>query len=721
MKKVLSISMLIFSGFISFSQEIPKRVAELVAKNTKFETISTFQSSDNKVGVDVLKIVNESTLAKINLEQVNKIVANQYQNIEIEIPYQGETIKVQLYQVNIFADGFHVDTDKEKNINYQKGVYYRGIVKDDMNSVASFSFFKDEFSGIISSSELNNLAIGKLQKPNNSEDYIIYTDKNLKMPKYFKCNVTTDTSKIQENNTISSQKSTVTTKCVTIYYEMDYDFYLANGSNTNTTTNWMSAAFNSLQTLYTNDGISIAFKSLFIWTTQDPYQGIGADSTAYLDKFEKVRPNFDANMGMQVGLKDGDLGGIAVVGLGNCNNNHSYCNLYFDYNAIPVYSYTIGLMAHEFGHTLSLAHTHACAWNGNNTPIDNCPSIATWYNSGSEGFSCYVPPGIIPRAQKGTFMSYCELVDVGINLANGFGPQPKQRAIDHIESRPCLGSTCINTCFNKITTASISNITSTTATLSWTEEANTISSKISIFPVSETSGNWITLTTNPQTITGLLPNTYYKILLKNACSEGLLDTKSMFVTSGDFCTGIQVTDSGGSTANYTNNENITRTIIPGDATTKAKITFTGFDLELNKDYLHIYNGSDATFKELTGSGLTGDTIPKSITSTAIDGSLTLNFESNENNVKAGYVATISCLIGTIDFSYSPNPTSNLLSIVSNVTIQNVTIYNVTGQLLYDSQLNDTKIDIDTSKYATGTYFVKLKFAEMEVHFKVLKI
>ena len=221
---------------------------------------------------------------------------------------------------------------------------------------------------------------------------------------------------------------------------MDYDFYLANGNNTITTTNWMSAAFNSLKTLYINDGISISFKSLFIWTTQDPYQGIGPTSLEYYYKFVAVRPNFDADMGMQVGLNDGDLGG-ATNGLGNCNG-HSYCNLYINYNAIPVYSYTIGLMAHEFGHTIGSPHTHSCVWNGNNTAIDNCPALATWFNSTSDGYSCYVPPGIMPFAAKGTIMSYCELVSVGINLGNGFGPQPKQRIINFIEIRSCLGTVC---------------------------------------------------------------------------------------------------------------------------------------------------------------------------------------------------------------------------------------------------------------------------------------
>ena len=74
------------------------------------------------------------------------------------------------------------------------------------------------------------------------------------IPKNFKCNELESDGEIQEKNIISSQNKSLTTKCVTVYYEMDYDFYLANGSSIYKTTNWMSAAFNSLQTLYNNDG-----------------------------------------------------------------------------------------------------------------------------------------------------------------------------------------------------------------------------------------------------------------------------------------------------------------------------------------------------------------------------------------------------------------------------------------------------------------------------------
>ena len=89
---------------------------------------------------------------------------------ELAIPYNGPIGKLDLYKVNLFAEGFHVDTDKAKNIAYDKGVHYRGIVKGDYNSVASFNFFPNELNGVASNDDLNNLVIGKLDKTNNVND-----------------------------------------------------------------------------------------------------------------------------------------------------------------------------------------------------------------------------------------------------------------------------------------------------------------------------------------------------------------------------------------------------------------------------------------------------------------------------------------------------------------------------------------------------------------------
>ncbi len=727
------LSILFLSFFATFSQqEISKKVIQLISKNTKFEAVSPLSASTNISDFETSKVVDKATFAKINLSEINKIVANKYENIELKIPYQGKSIAVQLYKVNLFAEGFHVDTDKSKNINYQKGTYYRGIIKEDLNSVACFNFFENECNGIISSNELSNLVIGKLEKANNISDYVIYRDEDLKISTNLDCH-TKDVAQSNDQKNNENQKNTQSTRCVTMYFEIDNNLYQSNSSNSTTTTNWMTSVYNNVQTLYNNDGITVSLKSLYIWTTPDPYEGIGTSSTDYKTKFHEIRPIFDGDVGQLIGIDPGGLGGVADTINGLCNsNNHSYSDVNFTYISVPTYSWTIQVITHEFGHLLGSPHTHACAWNGNNTPIDNCGPKAI--GSTGEGYSCYTPPGIIPSTTtKGTIMSYCHLISgVGISFNNGFGPQPKAKILNAVNNGTCLSTDCINTCVNKISSSNISNITNTTAAINWSEIGGTISAEISVFPISASSGTWTTPATNPYILNALLPNTYYKVLIRNVCSAGLIGPQSalVFATNGDFCSGITLTDSGGITGDYKDDETIIRTIIPSNPSAKAKITFTVFDLEKDYDYLHVYNGSDTTFPELSGTlGFTGNTIPAPIESTATDGSLTLKFVSDPGVVGAGYEATVSCstILGTndfasiIDFSYYPNPTTNSVSITSKTEISSIAVYNIAGQLLYQNKLDNLKTNVDISSFETGTYFFKLKFGEKEVNFKILKM
>lgn len=721
----------LISCFFGFSQqEVPKKVAELIARKAKFEVLTPFIETSNVSNSETSKVVDKASFATLNFDEVNKIVSNKYENIELEIPYQGKTIHAFLYKVNLFSEGFHVDTDKSKNINYQKGVYYRGMVKDDLNSIVSFNFFKNECNGIVSNTELSNLVIGKLEKANNVLDYIIYRDEDLKILNNSGCQTKDDVETEQK----TTQKNVQSTRCVTMYFEIDNNLYVSNGSNSTTTTNWMTSVYNNVQTLYNNDGITTSLKSMYIWTTLDPYQNIGTSSSAYLSKFHQVRPVFDGDVGQLVGIDPGGLGGVAANINGLCKtSNYSYSDVNFSYSAVPTYSWTVQVITHEFGHLLGSPHTHSCIWNGNNTAIDNCAAVGI--GASAEGYSCYVAPGIIPSATtKGTIMSYCHLVSgIGIGLSNGFGLQPKNRILNAVNNGTCLSTDCVSTCINKIISSNVLNINSTSATLNWTETGGTISSEVSVFPLSSTSGIWETPTTNSVVKNGLTPNTYYKAVFRNICSGGLIGATSsiIFVTSGDFCSGIPLTDSGGATGNYRDDELIVRTIIPTNPNAKAKITFTAFDLEVDYDYLNIYNGPNVTFPNLTGTalGFTGTTIPAPIESTATDGSLTLKFYSDSGVVNAGYEATVSCstVLGTntfdslIDFSYAPNPTTNAVSITSKTEISEVDVYSITGQLLYQSKPNDLRTNVDISSFSNGTYFFKLKFAEKEVNFKILKM
>jgi Subtilase family/Concanavalin A-like lectin/glucanases superfamily/Domain of unknown function (DUF5011)/Secretion system C-terminal sorting domain/CUB domain len=105
------------------------------------------------------------------------------------------------------------------------------------------------------------------------------------------------------------------------------------------------------------------------------------------------------------------------------------------------------------------------------------------------------------------------------------------------------------------------------------------------------------------------------------------------------CTAV-FTDSGTRFTNYSNNLTQTMTFVPATAGSSIKVDFTSFALELDFDYLYIYNGVGINAPLL---GIyTGNTLPASVTSSAAGGELTFRFTSDAEVIDSGWVAEISC-------------------------------------------------------------------------------
>lgn len=730
MKKLTTILALLCCFFAFSQNKVASKIRELNLSKTKFVPVFPLIPFESAPNARIEKTVAEAQLATIKTAIVNDVVAKGYQTIELQIPYHGNMLDLQLYKVDLFSEGFHVDTDKQKYISYNKGVYYRGIVKNDPSSLVSFNFFNGEFNGVVSNSSLSNLVVGRIDVPGNTSDYVIYEDQKMKVASPNDCHTSDEVTEYKDHKS-EDAKSPSSTKCVTTYFEIDNNLFVSNGSNTTTTTNWMTSVFNNMQTLYANEGITLALKSIYIWTSKDPYEGIGQNSTDYLYKFKEVRPVFDGDVGQLVGIDPGGLGGVSMGIGGLCTaNNYVYSDVFLSYSSVPTYSWTVMVVTHEFGHNIGSRHTHACAWNGNNTAIDNCAPYAM--GSSAEGYSCMTTPPTIPSSsEKGSIMSYCHLVGgVGISFANGFGPQPSSAILDFVDSRACLSTDCISVCVNGVSAVdALYNAASTSAVVSWTDMTNEDAWQVAVMPFSSSSASWTSVTSPTFTVNGLSPNTYYKFRVKPNCGSLTPSTREfVFLTSADYCNGITLTDTGGSTGNYKDNQNFVRTIVPNLTGNKIKLSFLSFSLERDYDYLYVYNGSSTSSPSFEANGYTGTTIPGPFESTSPDGALTIRFFSDSGQTSQGWVATTSCLANLgldensyLDYSYYPNPTNGLVTINSKDIISNVMVYNIEGRLLYSGEANNLTTQVDISNYASGTYFFKINVDNQIINFKIVKL
>ena len=241
-----------------------------------------------------------------------------------------------------------------------------------------------------------------------------------------------------------------------------------------------------------------------------------------------------------------------------------------------------------------------------------------------------------------------------------------------------------------------SAVTSTSATLAWTQPQNFDGSTASTWQVIAvlcgatapvaTNPSWITTTNNPYTFTALLPDTCYDFYVKAVCSPTDSSTLSNSTSATTQLTppvcGDIYTDNGGAAGDYLASSNVTTTIcptIPGELVT---VTFTSFDTESSFDGLYVYDG-DSSLAPIIDSGnpigfgfptptldmpgaYWGTTIPGPFTSSSADGCLTFVFKSDNSFNRDGWVANVTC-------APRPSCTKPKLLVFNNVTLVGATI------------------------------------------------
>ena len=373
----------------------------------------------------VRRVLETGTTAQLNHGKLSTLLALRPNEFTLEIPFGNSSLSIDLIAADVLSEDFAVFTGEGIHVEYRPGFYCRGIVTGNSNSVAAFSFFENEIFGIVSDSLLGNLVIARLEYANNTDQYIIYRDKDLLMQMEGYCHSSDDQLNLSRISSLTGLPPTsTTTNCVRLYYELDHQIFLNKGSVVNAA-NWITAVHNNVSVIYANDNINVALSSVYVWNSADPYTG--TNSNDQLTLFRSTRPSFNGDVGQLV-AHDGSFGGLGYLDALCRNIHYSYADVDYTYNAVPTYSWTVEVITHEFGHNLGSPHTHNCNWPVG--ALDDCYP--------TEG-GCAAGP---TPTNGGTIMSYCHLNATGINFSNGFGTYPSALIRSTVDNAPCLGTSC---------------------------------------------------------------------------------------------------------------------------------------------------------------------------------------------------------------------------------------------------------------------------------------
>ena len=360
---------------------------------------------------------------KYDPAELRSFNAESNQHVELDLPGIFEGLDIKLTEVQLFSPDFTLYEDRGELIRVEldMGTHYRGVIAGQENSLVHISVFGNGVYGSVYSPGLGRWNLGSLEA-----DQIAFVYPEKMQDKGTIC-ATPDDGYVYTMEEITPKlDQRAPGDPVEIFVEADYDVY-ANKGSLSAATNYMTAVFNEVASLYSMESVTILISDLVIQTKRTRYSG--GSSSGFLSAFQRKRTGWNGDLAILVNLAN--AGGIAASFNGLCNSNRSasmcYAGIDPTYANVPSYSWTVDVFAHELGHLFGSRHTHACVWNGNGTAIDGCYSV--------EG-SCPRPSFRGP----GTIMSYCHLSgNLGKDLSQAFGTQPGQVLRNSVASAGCLG------------------------------------------------------------------------------------------------------------------------------------------------------------------------------------------------------------------------------------------------------------------------------------------
>lgn len=393
-----------------------------------FESVNLFEQSNKDNSGIINSAVSQASFFKLDRTSLGQLNNRKSQNITLTIPTEAGNIELELCQVNFIPADFKILTSSGNTMPYKQGLYYQGIIKGDNSSIAAISIFENEVMGIVSNDK-GNYNLGAME--NDKNEYIYYNDRNLLKKFDFKCDVEDGYGEHyrEGNNKVKpAPNSSSTVNPVKMYYVCDYQMFLDKGSVSNVV-NFVTLVFNEVNLLYANANLQLALTAnMYVYDTPDPYRTYTTSQTAeILTAFGTDIKNDlrGGNLAQLLSTRTPVMGAIAWVNVlcqpyepGSHSGRYAFSELENSYNNVPIYSWTVEVIAHETGHNFGSSHTQACVWpvfsNGVLGAIDSCVD--------AEQGSCFSQTQPNPN---GTIMSYCHIPQGGaINFTIGFGQLP---------------------------------------------------------------------------------------------------------------------------------------------------------------------------------------------------------------------------------------------------------------------------------------------------------
>jgi hypothetical protein len=707
MKKIVICTFIYLFSSILFSQN-------LAQQSQAFTRYNVFAQSNKVIAPSLRVIATDIEALNVDASVLLDIQNEKPEFIRFELIHGDDTFLVKMQRQALLAQDFIIRNQNDEILEYEPGLYYRGIVNNDRKSLVVFNFFNKSLNAVLSIPGDGNRNIGQLD---HSNQYVIYNDSKMSVTQDFKCQVDEieqEAEVLPQNQVLNRAPSSV--NCIRVFYEITNDIYVANSESVNDTLNWLTSVHNIVATLYSDASIPTTLSDVLIWQEEDPYTGDNLDK---LEFFRANRLAFDGDIGHLLDLPV--AGGVAYLNSLCQNFRQAFSGVSMSFQQLPTYSWTVNVIAHEMGHSLGSPHTHACFWNDDDTAIDSCGP--------NNGFSEGCDDGEIPE-NGGTIMSYCHLDETGINLANGFHPQVAAYMNSNIDTKSCLGADCIVSCVQTIAAVSINQTDANTLSVN-IDDVVANSWDYRVFEINTSPVAFITTNSNSFIYnTVFQPNTYYVVQVLSNCSNGSNGSSFnlLYLSDAEWCSGISFTDVGGLNNNYQDNQTLEKTFYP-DTSGKISLNINDFNLEKGFDFMTIYDGESTDAPVfIDGEFLTGSVLTTTFfEATNATGAITVKFTSDSFVNELGWDITVSCnTLSNVEFlernfSVFPNPVNSELKLTSLTPLDHMIIYDISGRIVYQKTLSQQlNITVDVSQLNSGVYIMKVNKGKSSVIKRIIK-